>query len=141
MRKRTRARECALKILYSLDITKQDLETRLSDFWQNNQEETEVKDFADLLIKGTIENLERIDSLISKYAKNWEISRMAFVDRNILRLASYELLFLKDIPPKVSINEAVELAKRYSGEDSSKFVNAILDKIKNQTFQYEPRSS
>ena len=131
MRKRTRARECALKILYCLDITKQDLTSCLSDFWQQNQEEAEVKDFANLLIKGTVENLERIDEKISKHAKNWEISRMAVVDRNILRLASYELLFLKDIPPKVSINEAVELAKRYSGEESSKFVNGILDKIKD----------
>lgn len=133
MRKRTRARECALKVLYCLDITKQDIESCLSDFWQENQEEPEVKDFANLLIKGTVENLERIDYEISKYAKNWEISRMAFVDRNILRLASYELLFLKDIPPKVSINEAIELAKRYSGEDSSKFVNGILDRIREES--------
>lgn len=130
MRKRTRARECAVKVLYCLDITKQELTSCLSDFWQNNQEEAEVKEFANLLIKGTIENLERIDNEISAHAKNWQLSRMAVVDRNILRLASYELLFLKDIPPKVSINEAIELAKKYSGEESSKFINGILDKIK-----------
>jgi len=130
MRKRTRARECALKVLYCLDITRQDFSSCLADFWEMNQEDDEIKDFANLLIKGAIENLDKIDSQISKFAENWEISRMAVVDRNILRLASYELLFLKDIPSKVSINEAVELAKKYSGEESSKFVNGILDRIK-----------
>lgn len=132
MGKRTRARECALKILYCIDITKQDLSSCLADFWERNKEDEQVKDFANLLIKGTIENLNKIDSQISKYAENWQLSRMAVVDRNILRSACYELLFLKDIPPKVSINEAVELAKKYSGEDSSKFVNGILDKIRKE---------
>ncbi len=135
MRKRTIARECALKVLYCIDITKQDFTTALSNFWRDNQQAAEIKDFANLLIKGVIENLEKIDNEISKFAKNWQLKRMAIVDRNILRLASYELLFLKDIPPKVSINEAVELAKRYSGQDSGKFVNGILDKIKEIQIQ------
>lgn len=135
MRKRTIARECALKVLYCIDITKQDLTTALSDFWQNNQQEAEIKDFANLLVKGVMENLEKIDNEISRFAENWQLKRMAVVDRNILRLTSYELLFLKDIPPKVSINEAVELAKRYSGQDSGKFVNGILDRIKEIQIQ------
>ena len=78
---------------------------------------------------GAVENLSRIDEIIKKHVKNWEIDRMAVVDRNILRIAAYELLFIKEIPPKVSINEAIELAKRFGDVDSPRFVNGILDKV------------
>ena len=81
---------------------------------------------------GTIKYLEDIDKKVSGYATNWNLNRMAVVDRNVLRLGSFELLYLKDIPAKVSINEAVDLAKKYSGEDSGKFVNGILDRIKDE---------
>ena len=80
-----------------------------------------------------LENLEEIYKKIIQYATNWRLERMAHVDRNILRLGSYELIFRKDIPPKVSINEAVELAKKFSGPEAGKFVNGILDKIKLET--------
>jgi transcription antitermination protein NusB len=82
------------------------------------------------LIRGAIENRTRIDDEIKKYAKNWDMHRMAAVDRNILRLAIYEMLFRDDIPPVVSINEAVDIAKKFSTGDSGKFVNGILDRIK-----------
>lgn len=129
MRKRTKARELALKFLYQIDITKEDSSTMLSHFWQEHRATKPIKEFTAQIIQGALANLPQIDSLISKYAQNWQLKRMAVIDRNILRLACCELLFLEDIPPKVSINEAVELAKKYGDIESSKFVNGILDKI------------
>lgn len=133
MRKRTRAREFALQILYQIDITRDNCDTSLSAFWEAHEEEDiaeEVRKFSAELVKGVAANLEIIDTKISQYAANWQLKRMAVVDRNILRISCFELLFREDIPPKVSINEAVELAKKYSGAESGKFVNAILDKVK-----------
>lgn len=133
MRKRTKAREFALQVLYQMDITHSDYDKSLENFWQSLEEEnidTDLKDFSSVLVKGVAENLKIIDEKISQYAANWKLERMAVVDRNILRMSCFELLFREDIPPKVSINEAVELAKKYSGIDAGKFVNAILDKIK-----------
>ncbi len=130
MRKRTRAREYALKMLYSLDITKEDPEDCIDNFWKNNDESaSEVKDFANMLVRGVSKNIDKIDKVITEYTTNWQLKRMAVIDRNILRFAAYELLFAADIPPKVSINEAIDIAKKYSDEDSGKFVNGILDKI------------
>jgi transcription antitermination factor NusB len=135
MRKRTKAREFAVQFLYQLDITRQDIDASLSNFWQNCEEEVsaEVKDFASELIKGTFAKRTLLDEKLSQYAQNWQLGRMAVVDRNILRLGAFELLFRSDIPPKVSINEAVDLAKKYSGVEAGKFVNGILDKIKNSS--------
>ncbi len=131
MRKRTRARECALKVLYQIDIADQTPEFALEDHWSREpQLSKDIKEFTDLLVSGTIKNLSKIDEVISRYADNWELKRMATIDRNIIRMSVFELLFLDDVPPKVSINEAVELAKKYGDVDSSKFVNGILDKIK-----------
>lgn len=129
MRKRTKARECALRVLYQIDITKDDHASSLHAFWTSHKAEKSTRDFATTLVTGTMENIAKIDRLIGSYADNWQINRMAVVDRNILRLATYELLFLNDIPAKVSINEAVDLAKKYGDLESGKFVNGILDKI------------
>jgi transcription antitermination factor NusB len=129
MRRRSKARELALKFLYQIDITKEEPSGALVRFWQEHRAVNSVKEFAAQIIEGTLENLAQIDSMITKYAQNWQLKRMAVIDRNILRLASFELVFLHDIPPKVSINEAVELAKKYGDVESSKFVNGILDKI------------
>lgn len=133
MRRRTLAREFALKILYQIDITRDSYSDSLNNFWQVHIEEDiaqEVKSFTAELVKGTMDNLEAIDTRIAQYATNWQLKRMAVVDRNILRISGYELMFRDDIPPKVSINEAIELAKKYSSPDAAKFVNGILDKIK-----------
>ena len=133
MRKRTKSREFALQVLYKVDITGDDPDAALDNFWNPHEEEDideEVKDFTAKLVKGAVENLEAIDLKIAQYAANWQLKRMPVVDRNILRIGCFELLFCGDIPPKVSINEAVELAKKYSGSESGKFVNAILDKVK-----------
>lgn len=130
MRRRTLSREIALKILYASDITKESPEESRGKFWQENREvDDEVRDYSDILVRGVSENMEKIDAIISKYAANWEIGRMATIDRNIIRLASYELLFCPDIPPKVAMNEAIDMAKKYGDRDSGKFVNGMLDKI------------
>ncbi|MCX5710831.1 MAG: transcription antitermination factor NusB [Candidatus Omnitrophica bacterium] len=133
MRKRTKAREFALQILYQLDITKEAPEAALESFWTAHLEEEvgdDLKAFTAELVKGTRENVEAIDASITKFAANWHLKRMAVVDRNILRMGCFELMFREDIPPKVAINEGVELAKKYSGIEAGKFVNAILDKVK-----------
>ena len=130
MRKRTKARECALQILYQVDITGQDFNEALSDFWATKGKfDGAVREFTRELVSLTVANLQRIDAVITGYAANWQMRRMAIVDRNILRLAACELLFMDDIPFKVTINEAVELAKKFADQESSKFVNGILDKI------------
>ena len=131
MRQRTLSRECALKILYQIDLTEDSLENAFDDFWLNQkQTEKNVMEFTEKLVRGVRANLKLIDDKISAYATNWQIDRMAVVDKNILRIGSFELLFLEEVPAKVAINEAVDLAKRYSGQEAGKFVNGILDKIK-----------
>jgi transcription antitermination factor NusB len=138
MRKRTKARELALQLLYQADVTHVNAADVMADFFSMNAHEDEdpdVKSYVEDLIKNIGERQTAIDEQIAKYATNWQLDRMATVDRNILRLAGFELLYKDDIPPKVAINEAVELAKKYGDLDSGKFVNGILDKInkvKNQ---------
>ena len=129
MRKRSRGRELALMALYQIDITQEATQEALTLFWEDHKAEADVRSFATGLVMGAIQNSKRIDEVIARYADNWEIHRMATVDRNILRLATYELLFVEEIPPKVSINEAVDLAKKFGDVESSRFVNGILDRI------------
>jgi len=130
MRKRTQAREYALQILYQLEMKPEPIEDALRTFWEEHQIlHDEVRDFTADLVRGSLEHVEEIDVIIRKATQNWEIRRMAVVDRNIMRFAVYELLFVKDIPPKVTINEAVNIAKKFSQQDSGKFVNGVLDKI------------
>jgi N utilization substance protein B len=119
-------------MLYQADIRKDPPEKMFLDFWRDNEVEAEVSDFASSLVLGTLKNLKRIDEAITSYASNWKLSRMAVIDRNVLRLATYELLFCDDIPRKVSINEAVDLAKKFGDMESGKFVNGILDKISKE---------
>ncbi len=134
MRKRTYARELSLQMLYQIDITHDEPGAVLSNFWETQEKpaQEQIKSFTAELVKGVVQNLAVIDAKISEYAANWQLKRMAVVDRNSLRVSCYELLFLEDIPPKVSINEAVELAKKYSGREAGKFVNGILDRIKTE---------
>jgi len=130
VRKRTKSREYALQILYAVDITKDDPRDCVRRFWEGNEESSgEVKKFAAGLVLGVSDNRKEIDKMIAKYATNWHLDRMAVIDRNVLRFAAYELLYAKDIPPKVSINEAIDIAKKFGGPDSGKFVNGVLDKI------------
>lgn len=124
------SREYALQILYAIDVCKLEAEDAQKSFWKDRKSGKKVLEFATTLVEGTLNNLPQIDSLIVKYARNWDIHRMASIDRNILRQATFEILYLLDIPINVIINEAVELAKKYSTEESGKFVNGILDKIR-----------
>jgi N utilization substance protein B len=130
MRNRTKAREYALQILYAVDITKADAAACISGFWEGCDESSaQVKAFAEGIVRGVMSNKSRIDGVISRHATNWQLERMAVIDRNVLRLATYELLYADDIPPKVSINEAIDIAKKFGGDDSGKFVNGVLDNI------------
>ncbi len=101
----------------------------LEEFWEGNEEEEEVREFTYSIVKTTRENLRAIDETIEKAAEHWSLERMAAIDRNILRAATCELLYRTDIPPSVVINEAIEVARKYSTEDSAPFINGILDKI------------
>jgi transcription antitermination factor NusB len=157
MGKRREARERAVQFLFQHDLNPpEDLDAALAQFWDTQRaaaiaeekggatwgqpvelpppsaEEAAMRLFAEPLIRGAIQNREAIDAHIKKFAKNWELHRIAAVDRNILRLAIFEMLFREDIPPIVSINEAVDIAKKFSTQDSGKFVNGILDKVKGE---------
>ena len=145
MRKRTRSREFALQILYQANMTRKEFDEIYEDFWKDrtdlelsnpekkaieqDKKDSDVRQYAERLVRGTLKHLGAIDKLIERYAENWDMTRIAYVDRNILRLSAYEILYEEEIPLKVAINEAVELAKRYGEQDSSKFVNGILDRI------------
>jgi len=133
MGKRRRAREAALSILYQLEFHPGKLEELLRSFWAEGPPTSEVQTFSEELVRGVLEHGEKIDALITKYAEHWSLPRIALVDRNILRLATYELLFRKEIPEKVILNEAIEIAKLYGSEDSGRFVNGILDRIRTVT--------
>ena len=148
MRRRTQARECALRILYQADITRRPLDSVAVSYWEDgelkDEEERnqEVITFANRLVLGVQGVLPAIDAKITEYATNWQLKRMAVIDRNILRLGVFELKHASDIPPKVAINEAVELAKKYGDLESSKFVNGILDKIhKNEIVIGPPQNN
>lgn len=157
MGKRREARERAVQFLFQYDLNPtEDLEQSLRHFWDSQRaaalaedkgpatwgqkvelpapsaEEVAMQKFAEPLIRGVLENRLALDELIRKYAENWELHRIANVDRNILRLAIYEMQHREDIPPVVSINEAVEIAKKFSTQDSGRFVNGILDKVKGE---------
>ena len=155
MGRRREARERAVQFLFQFDVNPPgELEVALEHFWESQRatalarekgnatwgelvelppataEEVAVRLFADPLIRGALQFREESDALITKYAKNWDLHRIAIVDRNILRLAIYEMLHREDIPPVVSINEAVDIAKRFSTQESGRFVNGILDRVK-----------
>ena len=127
--KRSQAREAVLKVLYQLDITKDSPKEGLKVFFRDHRIPVDSQPFVTHLVQGTVTHLSEIDALLSQSATNWALGRMAVVDRNILRLGVFELLFGNETPPKVVINEAVELAKRFGTQDSSKFVNGVLDSI------------
>ncbi|MCB9800270.1 MAG: transcription antitermination factor NusB [Candidatus Omnitrophica bacterium] len=130
MRKRTQSREYALQVLYQKEMRQDAVEEVLLSFWQEHANTPpEVKEFTERIVRGTVEKLSELDDIIVRCSDNWQLDRMSAIDRNILRFGAYELLYLEDIPPKVSINEAVNIAKKYSQEEAGKFVNGVLDKI------------
>ena len=157
MGKRREARERAVQFLFQYDLNPpEDLDGALNQFWESQHaaaiagekgsatwgqpvelpppsvDEAAIRLFCDPLIRGALEHRDEADTTIKKHAKNWDLHRIAAVDRNILRLAIFEMLHREDIPPIVSINEAVDIAKKFSTQDSGKFVNGILDKVKSE---------
>ena len=130
MGKRRKARELALQLLYQLDVQNEGSPgPHLDEFWTRHPVDIEVREFAEALVRGTKLHEEKIDELISQYAQHWELERMAVVDRNILREGIFEILWAGDVPPKVAINEALEVAKKFSTQESSRFINGILDRV------------
>ena len=129
MGNRRKARELALQVLYQLECSGQKLKEILSHYWEENPVPDEVCQFSEKLLEGTLRNLKELDMLIESVSTNWKLSRMASVDRNLLRQAAFELVYLEDIPSSVTINEAVEIAKKFGTEESASFINGILDKI------------
>ena len=127
---RRKAREYALQILFRLDFTEKVIDSKdLEEFWSDKEAPDDVRKFAEDLVRGTLNKLDDIDTIIEKVTENWILKRMAAVDRNILRFAAYELFYRKDIPPAVTINEAIEIAKKFSSTESASFINGILDKL------------
>ncbi len=135
MGKRRRSREFALQVLYQLDITKQDAVRAMAQRKEHFSLKGERDDFVERIVLGVIEHRQEIDQLIEQYSENWRLDRMNLVDRNILRMATFELLYFEDIPPKVTLNEAIDLGKRYGTEDSGSFINGILDRIQNEAIR------
>jgi N utilization substance protein B len=162
------ARERAVQFLFQCDQNPpEDIDKELDEFWRTvrlyefeknldrptfgkpvelpppSVEEMAIRAFADQLIHGVLQHKDECDKTIAKYLKNWDFNRINLIDRNILRLAIYEMLYRDDIPPVVSINEAIEIAKKYSTEESGKFVNGILDRVKEDILRpsREPSSS
>ncbi len=122
-------RELALQALYALDVNPLEMRRFLLTFWEQNPSPLEARTFADQLIEGIVSHRLDLDALIKSKAQNWSLSRMARVDLNLIRLATFELLYRDDIPKKVIINEAIEIAKKFGSEDSAAFVNGVLDEI------------
>ena len=129
MGSRRRGREAALQMLYQMDVSGVTPEQALQSYWAYLGANREGEDFATDLIRGWAANREKIDAIIRDVSQHWRLERMAWVDRNILRLATYELIALDDVPRRVTLNEAVELAKRFGSEGSAGFVNGVLDRI------------
>ncbi|MFA5033297.1 MAG: transcription antitermination factor NusB [bacterium] len=129
MKSRRKARELAMQVLYRKEMGVQAEKEILYELFSSNFYSKEIQEFVRALVEKTLTNIREIDRLISNNAKNWKIARMATIDKNILRLAICELLYFSEIPPKASIDEAIELAKKYSTPESGKFVNGILDSI------------
>lgn len=130
---RRKAREYALQMLFQWDITHDDIEQIVVTFFQNQLEESQpAVDFARQLVTGTVEHIEQIDEIIRRHAEHWRLDRMATVDRNVLRLAVQEFLYDKEMPKTVVINEAIEIARRFSAQESPQFINGVLDSIKKE---------
>lgn len=149
MASRRRAREFALQALFEVDLREVTVASALNDLWSavmdgegiddGRPPESEEVEFAQRLARGVDEHRARIDALIDEASTNWRLARMPTVDRNILRLAAFELMACPDIPATVSINEAIELAKRFGGTDSRAFVNGIVDRMARQLGRIDAR--
>jgi N utilization substance protein B len=131
MSTRRDAREWAVQLLFQIDLNATDkLDEVLSVFWADKEPDEKSREYAEFLVKGVLSGLEEIDALLTKYAENWDINRMGVIDRNVLRLALFEMHNSDEVPSVVTINEAVDLAKYFNSSESGKFVNGILDRVR-----------
>lgn len=135
VRRRTRAREVALQILYQFDLRSERYDPELGQelaalISEQSNGDAEVQSFALRLVQGTLSQRDAVDQRLRAVTRNWDLRRMATVDRNVMRMAIYELMHCADVPPKVTINEAIELAKKFSTANSGGFVNGILDRVR-----------
>ncbi|MBS3918660.1 MAG: transcription antitermination factor NusB [Deltaproteobacteria bacterium] len=135
MGKRRRSREFALQVLYQFEITKQNALQAMVQLRENFMPEEGEDEFAKQIVLGVMEHQREIDRLIEERSEHWRLDRMTIVDRNILRIAIFELLYCSEVPPKVTLNEAIDLGKRYGSEESGNFINGILDRIQNEVIQ------
>ncbi len=129
MGRRRKAREVALQVLFEIDALGIEAKEAIELFWRNFEAPREARTFSSRLIKGVCDKREQIDTLIATCSDNWTLNRMSRVDRNILRIAVYELLYCDDVPPKVTLNEAIDLGKDFGTENSGSFINGILDAL------------
>jgi N utilization substance protein B len=132
MGKRRIARESTLQILFQLEFSDSQPERIIEQYWGYRKASEEIKEYSNWLVKGIISRMKEIDRVIQSVSKHWRISRMAVVDRNILRMAVFELLFEQNIAPAIVINEAIEIAKKYSNEEAATFVNGVLDAVRKE---------
>ncbi|TEU09176.1 MAG: transcription antitermination factor NusB [Candidatus Aminicenantes bacterium] len=130
MGRRRKAREDTLRILFRLEFENRQIEKTLDQYWKSKKASEEIKEYSTWLVNGVISDQAKIDNIIQQVSEHWRISRMALVDRNILRMAVFELLYEENIAPAIVINEAIEIAKKYSGEEAATFVNGILDAVR-----------
>ena len=138
MGKRRSSRELALKFLYQFELNGGDLDEQIKLFLERNSSQEDVANFMKELVVSLIDKMEKIDEIIQKFSDHWILDRMTVIDRNILRMGACELLFNFSTPPKVVINEAIDIAKKYGNEDSPEFINGILDKVYNEIGQKGP---
>jgi len=138
MGKRRSSRELALKFLYQFELNEGDLDEQIKLFLERNSSQEDVVNFMKELVVSLIDKMEEIDEIIQKFSDHWILDRMTVIDRNILRMGACELLFNFSTPPKVVINEAIDIAKKYGNEDSPEFINGILDKVYNEIGQKGP---
>ena len=126
---RRKAREAALQVLYQIEMTGSPAESAISLFWREHPAVEEVQKFAQELVEGTLRSQKEIDQLLERHSTHWRLSRMAVVDRNLLRMAIFELLYGRDVPVSVTLNEAIEIAKKFGTEESAPFINGVLDPL------------
>ena len=140
MGKRRSSRELALKFLYQFVLNGGDLDEQIKLFLERNSSQEGVENFMKELVMSLVSKMKEVDEIIQKYSDHWDLDRMTVIDRNILRIGACELLFNFSTPPKVVINEAIDIAKKYGNEDSPEFINGILDKVYNEIGQKGPLS-
>jgi N utilization substance protein B len=139
MGKRRKAREYALQILFQMEFTKDELSSILPNYWSNQNVSEDIKTYCEWLVRGICEHREEVDQVIQQASKNWRLERMATVDRNVLRIAVYEMLYENNLAPPIIIDEAIEIARKFSGQEASTFINGILDGVYRQLQKSDPK--